>query len=122
MTGKTLSLALACCASLLTGACQTSGATRPATLETADEATLARVKAVAAEAVGRAQIRLGAGDLTETSTLTVLPPPLGPNETASPAMPTVFDIVTHGSDCLLVNRSTGEQFMIEGVSCVAVEG
>ena len=40
MTGKTLSLALACCASLLTGACQTSGATRPATLETADEATL----------------------------------------------------------------------------------
>mgnify|MGYP003700935179 CR=1 FL=1 len=37
-------------------------------------------------------------------------------------MPTVFDIVTHGSDCLLVNRSTGEQFMIEGVSCVAVEG
>ena len=42
--------------------------------------------------------------------------------TASPAMPTVFDIVTHGSDCLLVNRSTGEQFMIEGVSCVAVEG
>ena len=121
MTGKTLSLALACCASLLTGACQTSGATRPATLETADEATLARVKAVAAEAVGRAQIRLGEGDLTETSTLTVLPPPLGPNETSSPAMPAVFDIVTNGEDCFLVSQSTGQSYALDGVGCVAAE-
>lgn len=119
---RTVSLSAAVLASLLTGACQTNAATRPATLESADESTLARVKAAAAQAVGRAQIRLGQEDLTETSTLTVLPPPLGPNETASPAMPTVFDIVTHGSDCLLVNRATGEQFRIDGVSCVAVEG
>ena len=118
---RTVSLSAAVLASLLTGACQTSASTRPATLETADEATLARVKAVATNAVGRARIKLGEGDLTKTSTLVVLPPPLGPNETASPAMPTVFDIVTHGRDCLLVNRSTGEQFKIKGVSCVAVE-
>lgn len=109
-------------AALALSACQTGTAMTPAMLETADESTLARIKAVLAEAVGRAYVQLGESDLTTGSTVTVLPPPLGPNETHSPAMPAVFELVTNGSDCFLVRQKTGESYALDGVSCVAVEG
>lgn len=109
-------------AALPLAACQTGTDMTPATLERADDATLARVKSVLAEAVGRANIQLGQDDLSANSTITVLPPPLGPNETASPAMPTVFTLVTNGSACFLVRQKTGETFELQGVDCAAVEG
>lgn len=120
MTGRTL--IAAALAGLFAAACQTGTAMTPATLEDADDATLARVKETLSTAMGRANIKLADGDLTERTSVSVLPPPLGPNETNSPAMPTVFDIATNGSDCFLIHRETGERYRLEDVSCVAVEG
>ncbi|MEQ8557196.1 MAG: hypothetical protein RIB03_02675 [Henriciella sp.] len=109
-------------ACLLTSACQTASGRAPAHLQTADEATLSRVKAVLSKAVGRAQIKLGPEDLTESSTVSVLPPPLGEHETHSTAMPTVFDLVTNGGDCYLIARESGRSYRLDGVDCEAVEG
>ncbi|WP_300380184.1 hypothetical protein [Henriciella sp.] len=103
-----------------TAACQTGGERVPATLTSPDEATLASVKEVLSDALGRARIRLGPEDLTASTSLSVLPPPLGPNETRSPAVPTHFDIVTNGSACFLVRQETGESYRLDGISCQPV--
>lgn len=106
---------------LLLSACQTSSVREPATLVSADEMTLARIKEVLAGAVGRADIHLGAGDLTASSTITVLPPPPGPNETNSPAMPVSFDLETNGRDCFLVQRDSGKSYRLHDVPCEAAD-
>lgn len=121
MIRQTLALALAGIAGLFVSACQTGTTMTPATLESADDADMAVVKAVLSEAVGRATIELGAADYSTATSVTVLPPPLGPNETSSPAMPAVFDIVTNGEDCFLVSQSTGQSYALDGVGCVAAE-
>lgn len=109
-------------APLSAGACQTASTQEPATLNAGDEATLSRIKATLSEAVGRAQIKLGPEDLATSTTISVLPPPLGPNETHSTAMPTVFDIVTNGKSCFAIRRETGNSYRLDGVSCTAVSG
>ncbi len=102
-----------------TAACQTAGPPVPAMLESADDMTLARIKAVLAEAVGRADIRLGPEDLTSMSSVSVLPPRPGPHETHSTAMPTVFDLVTNGKTCMLVRRESGKSYRLDDVACRA---
>lgn len=104
---------------LCLSSCQTAGARTPAILENTDETTLSRVKSVLSDAVGRAQIRLGPEDLSTSSTLTVLPPRLGPNETHSVAMPVVFDLMTNGRSCFAVRRDTGADYRLDGVTCKA---
>ncbi|WP_370235708.1 MULTISPECIES: hypothetical protein [Henriciella] len=103
----------------LVTACTTAQTSEPATLTRSDDTTLSRVKSVLAEAMGRNDIRLGAGDLTEETSLTVLPPSLGPLETSSPAIPIPFDIVTDGRHCFVVRRETGEKYRLSDVNCVA---
>ncbi|MEO1135165.1 MAG: hypothetical protein AAFW68_00980 [Pseudomonadota bacterium] len=115
--------ALITTAAALIGGCQTTGASQPrerditAVLQSDDPQNIAALKAVLAQAVGRARIELGPGDLTQTSTISVLPPPLGPNETRSPARPTQFDLVIDRGQCFVIRREDGARFAAEGVGC-----
>ena len=112
-----LSVLLTATLATATAACQTGSGRVPATLVNPDEATLSNVKQVLSEALDRAQIRLGPGDLANTTTLSVLPPPLGEHETNSPARPSLFDILTNGKDCYLVSQDTGDSYRLDGISC-----
>ncbi|MBR9834300.1 MAG: hypothetical protein GYB42_03740 [Alphaproteobacteria bacterium] len=98
-------------------ACQTAGDPVPAVLQAGDEASLVALKARLAEALERSSVELGAGDVTASPVIAVLPPPPGPLEGNSPARPILFDIVTDGVDCFIVRQDTGEQFALEGVTC-----
>ena len=108
-------------AAIFNGACQTVAPKIPAVLASADDATIAQVKSVLADAVGRAAIDLGPGDLSRRSMISVLPPPLAAREDRSMATPVVFDIMLSGGDCYAVKRETGEAFAL-GVPCRAATG
>ena len=97
--------------------CQSHTAPAPAVLVNTDEDTMRVLHAVLADAMGRAQIELGAGDPTQDSVIAVLPPPLGPGEDRSTATPAYFDLMLKGGDCILVRRETGETFALDGVQC-----
>ena len=107
-------------AAVLSGGCQSYDAAVPAVLETADSETMARVKAALADAVGRAQVELGPGDLTRTSAVSVLPPRPSPYEDRSLAAPVLFDIVMKGARCFVVKRDGGAYYALSGVSCRAL--
>lgn len=113
--------ALALAALLTLSACTTASASEPARLESPDERSISRLKAVLAEAVGRENIRLGAGDLAMDTSVVVLPPPSGPLETHRTAIPIPFDIVMEASQCFVIRRATGERYKLNGVDCVAAE-
>ncbi|MEM9738663.1 MAG: hypothetical protein AAF829_02260 [Pseudomonadota bacterium] len=85
----------------------------PAVLADDAPETMDRLKAGLAEAVGRANIELGAGDPTQTSTITILPPAPSPLETASVAMPTPFRLMMRGDTCMAVHGETGEEFAMD---------
>ena len=88
----------------------------PAVLADDDAETMATLKSALAEAVGRANVELGPGDLTTTSVVSVLPPPLSALETASVAMPTQFTLMLRGDTCMAVHSETGEEFAMD-VAC-----
>lgn len=96
-------------------ACQTLPAGR-ATVNLEAPETRAVVMSVLARAVHRAHIELGPAD-ADASVITVLPPPLGPLETNSPAMPVRFGIETHNGVCRAVRQDTKEAFDLPGISC-----
>lgn len=104
---------------ILVSGCQTDGNADPvpAVLQQADETSLRQLESVLADALGRASVELGAGDVTESSVVVVLPPPLGPLEGNSPAAPELFDLVTYNGDCFVVSQDTGEQFELAGLAC-----
>ncbi|MFT3997128.1 MAG: hypothetical protein QM667_06960 [Asticcacaulis sp.] len=106
---------------LITGlcGCQTVGAYTPvpATVDMRAPQTVERVKTALAKAVGRAQIELGAYEYPTPSVLSVLPPPPGPQETHSMAMPTVFDIAIRNGKCSAIRRDDGVAFGLDGVTC-----
>ncbi len=83
---------------------------------------MTELKSVLAKAMNTASVDIGPGDLTKTSTISVLPPRLGPHEQRSPVKPTQFDIILKGSGCFVVRRDTGEEYELRGVSCRAVGG
>ena len=100
-------------------ACRTPNAPalRPALLADASPATLQTLDRVLFEATRTGPAKRGPGDPTRDSVVTVLPPPPGPYEGNSPAMPRYFDIVTDGSACYLRDRKTGEDHRLPGVAC-----
>ena len=103
------------------GACQMTEAKTPAVLASTDNQSMDRLKSVLSKAMNTARIEIGPGDLTETSTVSVLPPNPGPLEGNSPAMPTVFTIMMQGSACYLVRQDTGEEYALDGVDCHSVQ-
>ena len=116
MQGFTKVISMVMSAALLS-ACQTPGAPSPAVLENADDDTMAALHARLASATGRASVTLGPGDLTQSSTISVLPPALGPNEDRSVATPTYFDLMMVDNKCVLVARATGARHPLDGVAC-----
>ena len=103
--------------SLLAGLSACQGMPKPAVLTDASPETMATVTGVLAAAVDRAQIELGAGDPTQDTFVSVLPPPAGPLEGNSLALPAVFDIILMGGDCYVQDRSTGTMYPLTGVEC-----
>jgi hypothetical protein len=106
----------------LAGACQsTAAAATPAVLTQADAATMARLKAALAKAMGRSPVELGPGDPTQSSVLSVLPLPPGPLEDRSLAKPTIFRLEIEGQTCLLVREgepgASPARIPLEGVDC-----
>lgn len=83
-------------AALGLSACQTrAGASpdQPASVDLSVPETRAGVSAALATALNLGRVELGVTQVPQTSTVTVLPPPLGPHETHSPAVPIRFDII-----------------------------
>ncbi|MEM1150288.1 MAG: hypothetical protein AAGI03_07000 [Pseudomonadota bacterium] len=104
------------------GGCQlTNEDAVPAVLMDDSAETMETLKATLADATGTASVELGAGDPTQTSAVTVLPPRLSPLETASTAMPTRFNLMMRGETCMVVHSETGEEFQIE-LPCRPAEG
>lgn len=99
------------------GACVSQSQQTPATLTQMDDANVAALKSALADAMGRANFKLGANGDVPATQVTVLPPPRGEYEMNSPALPTHFDIVTNGTECWLIQQDTGEAFPAPGVRC-----
>jgi hypothetical protein len=105
---------------VLAGACQsTAQAATPAVLARADEATMARLEAALAKAMGRSPVELGPGDLTQSSIISVLPLPPSPLEDRSLARPTRFRLEIEGGACVAVRDDTGARVALDGVECRA---
>jgi len=104
---------------LASGGCRvlTAPAPVPAVVVQADAATMQRLKAALATAMGRAQVELGPGDLMKSSMISVLPRPLGPQEDRSLAMPTLFRLEVQGATCSLFREDTGARQALDGVAC-----
>jgi len=115
-------LALALGALAMATACQsTPQQAVPAVLADSRPETMDTLKATLASAMGQGRVELGAGDPTTTSAITVLPPPLGPMETASTAMPTQFNLMMRGNTCMVVHAETGEEHPMD-LPCRPLEG
>ena len=97
--------------------CQATALPEPAVLERVDDETLAQLKTVIATAMGRSQFDYGVMDLTQSPVIPILPPRPTPVEGQSVAMPTYFDLATDEGECLVIRRSSGEAFLLEGVRC-----
>lgn len=100
--------------------CQSLAATGPATVSVDDGQGVSALKTVLAKALNRASVEIGPMEANSAS-VSVLPPPLGPHETHSVALPVVFDIVLKGETCFAVRRDTGVAYELSGVKCVAVK-
>jgi hypothetical protein len=111
---------------LAASACQIAGppVTKPAVLVRTDAATMDRLKAALAKAMGRAHVELGAGDPTQSPELSILPRPLGPYEDRSLARPTIFRLEIEGSSCFVARQgeagASSARERVDGVECRAV--
>ncbi len=114
-TGKPLVQAML--GAFLLAGCQMTKAEAPAVLITADTQTMTELKAVLAGAMKTASVEIGPGDVTQTSTISVLPPRLSPLEGRSTATPVQFDIIKKGRDCSVIRRDTGEVFSLGDIAC-----
>ncbi len=108
--------AAAMAAAVLLGACQTKSMT-PAVLVAPDAGTLERVKAAMREATGQVRLELGPVDPASPTAIFVLPPPLGPLETRSLAVPARYEVMMQGEDCYAVDPETGTAHRLAGVAC-----
>ena len=102
---------------LVLSACQHSATAAPATLADSSADTLSALKLALGGAINRANIELGVGDFTATSTVTVLPPSLTEHETRSPATPTVFNLFVKNGACFAVQDGTDTEVPLPDVHC-----
>jgi hypothetical protein len=99
-------------------ACATSPTDEIAMVETSNAAATAAIISTLRQATGRQNISLGVRESDFDSIITVLPPPLGPYETRSLAVPEIFDVRMRNKTCFLVNRTTGASYTLNDVTCV----
>jgi len=88
----------------------------PAVLATGDAATLERLHQGLHALLGR-EVRLGPGDPTQSSVLSVLPPPPDPYQDRNPARPEHVRLLLRGSMCVLVRSDPPAEVRLEGVAC-----
>lgn len=110
-------LAASLIVTLALSACQTVAGTQAATVDLDDPATRQALQSALARAVDRGRVEFGPSTSANTSSVTVLPPPLGPHETHSMALPVQFDIVSEDGRCLAIRRDTREVYDLPGVTC-----
>lgn len=100
---------------LMLGACQTRMI--PAALDPANADNIEKARAAMAEAMGQGRLELGPVDPDAPTEIYVLPPPLGPLETHSVALPERFEVMMQGEACFAVAPETGTAHRLEGVAC-----
>ena len=88
-----------------------------AVLQEADEASIAAIKTVISKSMNRAEVQFGPGDLTRSSVISVLPPPLAPIEGRSTVRPTLFTLMMLGGDCLLRRDDSDELLPVPDIDC-----
>ena len=92
----------------------------PAVLEDASDATLQSLKSALASALNKNAVRLADADLTRTSLITVVPPPPGPLETRSTAVPIEFRLIIKAGTCYAVRVDSGTEIELPGITCNAL--
>ncbi|MAP96333.1 MAG: hypothetical protein CMK07_15415 [Ponticaulis sp.] len=90
----------------------------PAILLSGDTASLDKLIEHLADAMGRAEIELGAGDPTITSSVSVLPPPGGPLEGRNVSTPEIFNLSLRDGVCYASRVSKCEEIELADVTCV----
>jgi hypothetical protein len=104
----------------LLSACASMSAAVPARLASIDPTTMDKIANTLRQATSVRNLTLGP-QAPEATTITVLPPPLGPYETHSVAVPEIYDIKKRNGVCTLVRRSTGVAVALADVACVQVD-
>jgi len=95
----------------------------PAVLVSADTESMEMVKTTLAKAMNKNSVKLGAGDLTQSPTISVLPPrsyaPAGApqNQAGNFTLPTAFTLMMDGAECYFVKDGTDIKFLLNGVKC-----
>lgn len=121
MTRRLQRLALTAGLAVTTIACQTTAQTSvyAAVALDDDDHIIREIKAVLEGIIHQGRISLGPSDLTRDSVIAVLPPPPGPYEGNSPAMPRYFELVTDGTNCFVRERGERTLHTLTGVRCRA---
>ena len=102
-------------------ACHTveNGGPRPAVLVADTPEARDAIKTVVLSATRDGQVSFAGSDLAREPVIVVQPPPPGPFEGNSPALPVYFDLMTNGKECFARERRTGTLPPLPGVACRA---
>lgn len=98
-------------------ACQSVAADQPARL-IPEAASLNDLKVALSQMMPTGRIDFGPSDPTETSSITVLPPPVGQHETRSTALPVRFDLILRDGNCFVMRHDTGDSRELHKGACV----
>ena len=98
-------------------ACQHQTSPSPAVLADGSEATRAAFESTLLNVLDKPFMRLRAGDLTTDSEFTLMPPPLGPNETMSTAKPERYQLMMQDGVCFVVEMGTEDIIPLTNVAC-----
>lgn len=102
------------------GACQHHAQPLPAVLSDGSGETLNLLKSEMAAALDRSRVQFGAGDLTQSSVFVIVPPPLGPNETRSTAIPERYRLEIQGQSCFAVHEKSDARIELQNTPCRAL--
>jgi hypothetical protein len=121
MRSKSHRCALMTAVVLGSAACQTTAQipVRAAVLLDDSQQAIVAIQSTLEPVLQQGRVNLGPSDLTRDSVITVLPPPPGPYEGNSPAMPRYFELVTDGKHCFLRERGERALHSLAGVNCRA---
>jgi hypothetical protein len=102
--------------------CRYSAYTGLAVLAEDDLHAQSRIRSAIERELGRSPVAFGPSDPDQPSRFAALPPPPGPLEDRSLALPTMFRLELRGDRCGLVREDAGTWIPLEGVRCLAVAG